>query len=197
MNATNENTVDQRSLTGGPLFRFCERHLEYFGGEWAFKARYEDIAGPSQYLRGATADWPTRLAFFYLLILGLVLLQTRSGQYPQYGSEGLRAVGTFAGIFIGVLIAVCGSVYYLTHKEYTIIPVRIGGERAHILVLRNQQHDTIIHKLQTERLKSLRLLSAPDPANSPNEELAKLTRLRDEGAITEDEFRQLSSALAA
>jgi hypothetical protein len=192
VNDTNETIIDQHSFAGGPVFRFYERHLEYSGNEWDFKAKYQDIAGPSQYFRRATSD---RLAVFtlaYLLVLALVLLQTRAGQYPQYGWEGLRAVGTFAGIFIGVLIAICGSIYCLTHKDYTIVPARNGN----ILVVRDKQHDAIIEKLQTERLKSLRLLSAPDLANSPSEELAKLNWLRDEGAITEEEYQHLCSQIA-
>lgn len=193
MNGANETIIDQRSFVGGPVFRFCERHLEYDGTQFAFKIKYEDIAGPAQYLRGATSDWLPRFACIYLLILALVLLETRAGQYPRYGIEGLRVVGAFGGIFIGILIAICGSLYYLTHKEFTIIPARNGN----LLVVRDKQHDTIMEKLQTERLKSLRLLSAPDPANSPNEELAKLKWLQDEGAITEDEYRQLCPQSAA
>ena len=192
MNDTNETIIDQRSFAGGSVFRFCEHHLEYSGSEWDFKAKYEDMVGPSQYFRRATSDRPTAFTFLYLLVLALVLLQTRAGQYPQYGLEGLRAVGTFAGIFIGVLIAICGSIYYLTHKDYTIVPARNGN----IMVVRDKQHDAIIEKLQTERLKSLRLLSAPDLANSPSEELAKLNWLRDEGAITEEEYQHLCSQIA-
>ena len=83
----------------------------------------------------------------------------------------------------------CGTIYFITHKEYTVIPTRNGN----ILVVTDKQHDSVIKKIQTERLKSLRLLSAPEPANSPNEELAKLKWLHEEGAITKDEFTRLCS----
>lgn len=79
--------------------------------------------------------------------------------------------------------------HYLTHKEFTVIPARNGG----ILVVRDKQHDILINKLQAARLKSLRVLAAPDTANSPDEELAKLQWLRDEGAITAEECARLCS----
>jgi len=193
VNDTNETIIDQRSFAGGPVFRFYERHLEYSGNEWDFKAKYQDIAGPSQYFRRATSDRPAVFTLVYLLVLALVLLQTRAGQYPQYGWEGLRAVGAFAGIFIGVsdrdlrvdLLSDAQGLYDCSRTE-----------RQHLLVVRDKQHDAIIEKLQTERLKSLRLLSAPDLANSPSEELAKLNWLRDEGAITEEEYQHLCSQIA-
>jgi hypothetical protein len=179
-------------MTGGPAFRFNEHHLDYFGTEWDFRAKYEEIAGPSQYRRNNTSDRLTTFVFIYLMCLGMVLL-LHPGHSPQYGMEGLRAVGTFMGIFIGVVTVICGSLYYLIHKEYTVVPTRNGN----LMIVRDKRHDAVLHALQAARLKSLRALAAPDPANSPKEELVKLTWLRDEGAITEDEYAHLSARIAA
>jgi hypothetical protein len=183
--------ISQRSMAGGPAFRFNEHHLDYFGTDWDFRAKYEDIAGPSQHRRSKTSDRPTSFVFGYLMCLGVVLLSR--GHYPQYGLEGLRAVGTFAGIFTGIVVVICSAMHYLAHKEYTMIPTRNG----HLMVVKDKRHDAILHALQAARLKSLRALSAPDPANSSKEELAKLIWLRDEGAITTDEYTHLSARLSA
>jgi hypothetical protein len=65
-----------------------------------------------------------------------------------------------------------------------------------MMVCRDKQHDDFLQRLQSGRLKGLRSLSAPNPANSPTEELAKLKFLRDEGAITDDEYKHLSAQVS-
>jgi hypothetical protein len=170
MNAKNENVISHRSILGGPTFSFDGHHVDYLGIEWSFKAKYDAIGGPSQYRRIQTSDVPAICALIYIILLANVLLWTRSSHYPAYGPEAWRVYGTFAIIFIGAAIVVCGSLYYVRHKEYTVVPSRNGN----ILVIRDKKHDAIIERLQAERLKSLRRLSVADPANSPNEELVKL-----------------------
>ena len=173
--------ISQRSIAGGPVFHFNDSYLEYLGIEWDFKTKYENIAGPTDYRRTQTRDWLPVGALFYLVFLAWVLVYRE--HFPHYAMEGLhwlipRAIGLLA-----VLAVVCGPLYYLTHKRFTVIPSRGGN----IFVIRDNQHDAIIEKIQAARLHRLRQLSVPDPANSPEEELAKLEFLRDEGAISGDE----------
>jgi hypothetical protein len=182
--------VSQRSIAGGAVFRFNEDHLAYFGKEWDFKTKYQDIAAPSQYRRGTTTDRIVRFTFIYLLILGFVLLSRDHD--PHYGTEGWHwLLASMAG-FVVVLIAVCWLLYYFTHRDYTLIPTANGS----LMVFRDNKHDAILQRVQSGRLKGLRSLSAPNSANSPTEELAKLKFLRDEGAITEDEYNHLCSQVS-
>ena len=191
MTGETPTVISQRSIAGGPRFHFHDGHLAYFGFEWDFKAKYEGIAGPSQYRRSTTQDWLLKIAWVYLLLLALMLLVRDHG--PHYGAEGLQRLLWSAGGFACIAAPICGALYYLTHMEFTVIPTRNGN----ILVVRDKEHDAIIAKLQAERLESLRRLSAPDPAYSPPEELAKLKWLQDEGAITADEYTRLSAQVAA
>jgi hypothetical protein len=181
--------ISQRSIAGGPVFQFNDGYLEYTGFEWQFKTRYEDIAGPSQYRRTQTKDLVPVGTFFYLIFLAWVLLYRE--HFPHYAMEGLHWFVRPAIILVAVLAAVCGPLYYLTHKRFTVIPTRSGN----VFVVRDKQHDVIVKKIQAARLNRLRQLSAPDPANSPEEELAKLELLRDEGAITNDEYARLASQI--
>ncbi len=191
MDNENTSTVKQRSYFQMLTFRFNERYLEYFGVEWDFKCRYEDIAEPSQYKRTKTSDRPVTFAFVFLIAVGLALLSRDHG--PHYGLEGWNRLVNGLVIFIGVIIAVCVPFYLVTHKEYTIIPTKNGS----LLIVRNKQHDAIVQKIQSARLIGLRLLAAPNPANSPNEELLKLKWLRGQGAITNEEYGQHCSQITA
>jgi hypothetical protein len=184
------DTVSQRTLAGGPQFRFHADHLEYFGIDRDFRTRYEHISGPGGYRRQKTSDKLTTFVSAYLIFLFLAILFRDPN--PHYGAEGLSwAVRALGGV-IAAVAAICVPLHYLTHKEFTVIPARNGG----LLVVRDKQHDAIISKLQAARLKSLRALAAPDPANSPDEELAKLRLLREEGAITDEECLRLSSQIS-
>ncbi|HUI98042.1 MAG TPA: SHOCT domain-containing protein [Xanthobacteraceae bacterium] len=182
--------VSQRSIAGGATFRFNERHLDYFGREWDFKAKYEEIVGPAHYRRSKTPDRPATLALMYLSGLAVVLL-LRDHQ-PHYGPEGWHWFMRAVGGFIAVAVAICATIRYATHQEYTLVPTRSGN----IVVVKGKQHDAIIAKLQACRLDGLRRLAAPNSANSPGEELAKLKWLRDEGAISDADFQQRCAAVA-
>ena len=186
-----EDFMSQRSLAGGPVFRFHDRYLEYCGIDRDFKVKYQDMVGPSQYRRGRSSNLPKKLAFFYLILFALVMVYRDPG--PHYGPEGWHWLLRSAGVFFAVLVAVGVLLHYLTHREYTVVPCRSGN----VLIVRDKRHDAIVQRLQAERLKALRLLSAPDPANSPEEEAAKLKWLREEGAISEDEYQHLHAQEAA
>jgi hypothetical protein len=186
-----DNTISQRRIGGGPLFRFLDDHLAYCGVEWDFKVRYENIVSPSHYRRSKTSDRLASIAFLYLMVLGLVILWRNPG--PQYGLEGLYMVARWFGGLISAIIVICGSLYLAMHREYTVIATTNGN----ILVIKDKLHDAIIERLRVCRLKRLRELSAPDPANSPNEELAKFKWLQDEGAITREEYAELCARVEA
>src|SRR5262249_44001984 len=128
---------------------------------------------------------------FYLLVLGLVVLLRQHG--PQYGPEAWYLVGRWFLGLIATIAVVCGSLYYLMHKDYTVI----ASSNGNILVVKDKLHDAVIERLQACRVKRLRQLSAPDPANSPDEELFKLKLLLDEGAIAQDEYVELCSRVRA
>jgi hypothetical protein len=180
-----ENTISQRRIGGGPLFRFGDDHLTYCGVEWDFKIRYENIVSPSHYRRSKTPDRFVTAALLYLLVLNLVILWR--DHEPQYGPEAWYMVVRWFGGLVGAIIVICGSLYFAMHREYTVIATTSGN----ILVIRDKLHDAVIERLRICRLKRLRKLSAPDLANSLKEELAKLKWLQDEGAITHDEYAEL------
>jgi hypothetical protein len=127
MSVTDENTIDQRSIIRGPMFQFNKDYLGYFGIEFDFKVRYADIAGPSQYRRIKTPDRLTSFALLFFSALAVELLLLHSGDYPQYGAEAWRAAGVICGTFLGIAGAICGTIYFITHKEYTVIPTRNGN----------------------------------------------------------------------
>lgn len=97
MNDGTTEIVSQRSLIGGPQFRFHEQYLEYFGLDWDFRTRYEHISGPSGYRRQKTSDRLTTLVFAYLCLLFLAILLR--DQHPQYGPKlGARLVDCSPGL---------------------------------------------------------------------------------------------------
>jgi hypothetical protein len=190
MQGEGATVIRQRSIVGGPTFHFHAEHLDYCGIECGFRTKYEDIPGPGHYRRIKTSDRLVQFtaAYFAFLLLVLILRD----QHPHIGPEGWHWFVRVVGGFVAVAAAICGALYWAMHKEYTVVPARNGG----ILVVRDRQHDVIIAKLQACRLDGLRRLAAPDPANSPEEELAKLKWLRDEGAISDDEYRHFSAGVA-
>jgi hypothetical protein len=191
MGRADGNIISQCSVRGGPRFQFNESHLGYFGILQDFKVKYEEIAGPSQYQRRKSSDLVVRLAFGYLILFASVMMYRDHGLYQ--GWDGFYRMVHASIIFIAILVGVLAPLHFLTHKEYTVIPTRSGK----MLVLRDRRHDAVVERLQAERLRSLRALSEPNPANSPAEELGKLKWLRDEGAITEAEYLLLCSRAAA
>ena len=188
MSDESATVISQRQWPrGGPVFHFGQEHLQYFGAHWDFKAKYEHIVGPSQYQRRKTSDRLVAFTFFYLIVLALFLLWR--DQAPHYGLDGWYWFLRSAGGFIAITAVICGSAYYLVHRDFTVVSSPSGN----ILVMRDRRHDTVIERLQSCRRRRLRQLSAPDPANSPEEELIKLKWLQDEGAITQDEYEELCS----
>lgn len=191
MDDANTDVISQRSITGGPVFHFNESYLKYFGVEWEFNAKYEEIAGPSQYRRSRSHD---RLGVFislFMIVLCWIVL-SRS-QELHFEADGLRWFIRTFGEFVAVPIAICIWAYFVSRKEYTVVPAKNGN----VLIAKDKKHDAIIERLQAERLKRLRSLSEPDPANSPQEELAKLKWLHDEGAISESEYTYRCSQVPA
>jgi len=182
-----ENVIRQKSIAGGPAFKFHERHLEYSGAGWGFRARYEDIAGPGHYLRTQTGGRLVGFAFVYVIAVAGILVYRE--HFPFYAIEGIPWVVRSVGALIAGLIVVCGLLYWLMYKEFTVVPARNGN----ILIVRDKSHDSIVVKIQAARMESLRRLAVADPANSPEEEVLKLKWLRDEHAITGDEYASLCS----
>jgi hypothetical protein len=187
----NTETISQWSIAGGPVFQFNDSYLEYCGIEWQFKIRYEDILGPGHYRRVQTKDRLVIATFFYLIFLAWILVYRE--HFPYYAMEGLQWFEAPVIALVAVVTVVCGPLYYLTHKRLTLIPTMSGN----IFVVLDRQHDAIIEKIQVARLSKLRQLSAPEPQNSTDEELAKLEFLRQEGAISDDECVRLASQLRA
>src|ERR1700737_4105670 len=117
--------ISQRRIGGGPLFRFADNYLSYCGVEGDFKVRYENIVSPSHYRRSKTSDRLVMVAFIYLIVLGLMVLWR--GPEPQYGLQGFYMAARWFGGLVGVIIVICGSLYLMMHREFTVIATANGN----------------------------------------------------------------------
>ncbi len=182
--------MSQRHIfLAGAEFHFHPDHLDYRGVRWAFKVRYENVAGPNQYRRGpAESSYLPVVTTMSFLLLGAIKFWLHPA---AYGAAAIlpTAAMLVAAFGTAALAYVVNS--YSSRGEYTTIPSVAGN----ILVARGKDHDKIIGAVQARRLERLRAFTAPDPANSPQEEAAKIQWLLDEGAITQAEHDRLAAAL--
>lgn len=187
--ADSEVISQRRIFLAGAEFHFHPDYLDYRGIRWAFKVRYENVAGPNQYRRGpAESSYFPIVMIISFLLLGAVKLWLHPATYgaaaiPPTAAMLLAAFGT------AILAYLVSS--YSSRGEYTTIPTVAGN----ILVARGKDHDKIVGAVQARRLERLRTFAASDPANSPQEEVAKFRWLLDEGAITQAEHDRLATAL--
>ena len=182
--------VQRHGLVRPLKFCFAEDHLAYRGLTLAFKVRYEHIPSALHYTPTETKPAIVRAIPLYLVAVALVLLLR--DHHPRYGSVGFEWFLKSMGAFVAVLVVTGIVLRRLFGGKGTLMETSSGK----ILVWKGRQHDEILQAIGTRRLAALRRLSAPDPANSPEEERRKLKWLFDEGAIDEEEFNRLRSQTA-
>jgi hypothetical protein len=94
--------------------------------------------------------------------------------------------------------AIVGAIMLATHFFRIVRYSVLHSSEGRILVIRGAKHDTIIETIRANKRRVLReKLFFANAANPPERELAKYRYLRDEGAITNEEFEQASTALLA
>jgi hypothetical protein len=118
------------------------------------------------------------------MLIAMALVNTYFGDRYYATAEGFRQMVAGAAIFVpGLAFLVFGARRY-GRKEFTVVPVAKGTIR----VLQDAQHDRLIGEMQHRRHAALREEAVIDDRNSPQRELRKFTWLKEQGAITEQEF---------
>jgi hypothetical protein len=180
----------QGNFAHGKLrFRFDEDSLHYAAQEWAFTVKNISLPPPTMYRRHARE--PVEAMCFTLFAM-LVVIGLSWSDSPQYGFADLMSFLMVIGFPLAVLAPIGILLGWLFKAEYTVVP----HENGDIWILKDQLHDDILKAVETARIRSLRKLTAPDLANSPDEEWAKLNWLRDQEVLSEKEFRSLLSLIA-
>lgn len=84
------------------------------------------------------------------------------------------------------------ATYYLRTSRFSVLKSDAGK----ILILRDKKHDAILENIRSEKKKLLReKYFFLDKDNSPDTEIRKYQYLKDDGAITHDEFETASKEL--
>ena len=184
-----ELTLLQKAFRTRITYRFFDTYVEYTivnsrGDKACFNARYEDIPAKFDYRTFEPRRPFILIQIFTLMALALVLILV----YPQESLTMFAFMAVYGSLIIG-LSALARRRWF--RKIYTSVPTRNGK----LLVLRNPEHDGILHELETRRLKALRKFAMLDALNAPQSELKRLKWLKEEGAITPLEFETYRRAL--
>lgn len=84
------------------------------------------------------------------------------------------------------------SIYYLRTTRYSTL----RSDSGKLLVIRDGKHDAIMERIRSGKRTSLReKYFFYDASNTVEQELRKYQYLKDDGAITEEEFVKVSNAL--
>lgn len=167
-------------------FHFHDDHLAYFGKYWDFRVRYEHLPPVTKYTESRSKEIFSLCAFVYCVLAALALLMKEHN--PHYGTEGFYWAMRSLGLFLAIACAVVAPIYFVEKKEFTVLPTYKGN----ILVPHGATHDRILKSIERSRFLALkRVFAVHDLANTPEEEVGKFAWLKDEGAITAEEYAEL------
>jgi hypothetical protein len=117
--------------------------------------------------------------FPLLLVSGLTLLQLAMPRNPVYEVLGFMVV-------YGLICCAIGyALRRFLRRAYTALPTSGGN----LLIVKDAQHDQILTELQARRAVALRKSAVINPALPPWMEIKRFKRLREEGIISDGEFK--------
>ena len=180
-------TLSQKAFLFDSSFSFFDRHLSFTqddGALNAFNIWYADLPHSSEYRRFSKRESYGFLVFMTGMIIAVALLNIHAGDNYYVGNEGLMRLLKGAAVFIPILAAAMYMAQRHTRKEYTVIPVQKGTLR----ILQGEKHDEILNEIQRRRLGALREYAVLNHYNSAQAELKKFAWLKEQGAISGEEF---------
>lgn len=185
-----EIVLEQKAWRTKILYRLFDTYVEYTiidsrGDKASFSAKYEELPSRFDYRTFEPKRPILAIQIVTLLALALILLLIN----PNEALLLLGGVAVYGALVIGITALLRRRPYF--RRLYTSLPTRNGK----LLVLRDREHDRILHELEARRLKALRKFAMVDALNAPHAELKRLRWLREEGAITEEEFASYRRAL--
>lgn len=168
-------------------FGFYDRHLSFMqddGALSAFNIWYRDLPHVSEYRKFSKSETYGAIVFAAGMILAIAYLNHHASDNYFTGDAGLMRLGVAAAIFLPLLVGLVYLTQRYTRKAFTIIPVSKGMIR----VLQDAQHDDILEQIQRRRIQALREHAVINHLNAPQAELKKFAWLKEQGAITGNEF---------
>ncbi len=180
-------TLTQKAFLYDSTFSFFDRHLGFTqddGALNAFNIWYADLPHASEYRRFSKRESYGFLVFIAGMIIAVALLNIHAGDNYYIGNEGLIRLLKAAALYVPVLAIAVYMAQRHTRKEYTIVPVQKGALR----ILQDGKHDDILNEIQRRRLGALREYAVLNHYNSAQAELKKFAWLKEQGAISGEEF---------
>lgn len=185
-----ELILEQKAWRTKIKYRLFDAYVEYTiidsrGDKASFSAKYEELPSRFDYRTFEPRRPILAIQLVTLMALALMLMLI----YPKDSLPLLGGVAVYGAFVVGLSALLRRRPYF--RRLYTSLPSRNGK----LLLLRNADHDKILHELETRRLRALRKFAMVDALNAPQAELKRLRWLKEEGAITEEEFANYRRAL--
>ncbi|MDE1152722.1 MAG: hypothetical protein PW788_09320 [Micavibrio sp.] len=179
--------IRQQALRFKNEYSFFDKHLGFSeddGAMSAFNVWYADLPPAGEYRRYSKKEPYGVLVFIAGLIVAVAILNLHANDNYYVGNEGLMRILKGALVFVPVLAGAVFLVQRYTRKEFTIVPMGKGVLR----ILQDERHDDLLGEIQRRRLGALREYAVVNHYNTPQAELKKFTWLKEQGAISGDEF---------
>jgi hypothetical protein len=187
--------IHQEAFRYDADFTFHARHLSFAtndGARAGFNVHYPACPLPNEYSTLLKRDTTAiRLTIGAGLLVGLALLYL----YAENSYDGIDDLAYLAKGALFFSLGLCAAAYAAhrwSRKKFTIIPTQKGAIR----VLHDSQHDRILELIQQRRREALRSFAAIDSTKPPQEELRKMTWLKEQGAISEQELESFREKLS-
>jgi hypothetical protein len=142
-----------------------------------FNVKYESLPKTFDYRTFRAKD--RFVTFPLILIAGSTLFQLATNKGNVYSLLGAR-------LLFGLVC--CGIGYglrCLLKKDYTALATAAGT----LLIAKDGKHDQILAELQTRRAAAQKKFTVINPLAPPWNEIKKFKWLRDEGVISDNDFR--------
>lgn len=159
------------------------------GRRAGYNVRYESLPTPFYYKSLRPLDYYLLLPLFAGGSFGLLELLL----HPQKQANFVQTLHLilFVVALTLILCAIGLALRPFLRKDYTVLPTTAGN----IVIARRGDHDRIIAQLEERRLAALKKLAVIDPMGQPWTEVKKFRWLRDQGAISNEEFRAYAQTI--
>lgn len=141
-----------------------------------FNTRYELLPNAFDY---RTLREPDMFVLFPLVIVaGMTLFELALPQNPVYPLLLFMFLFGLLGCGVGYVLR------RLLRREYTVLATPSGK----LTIVKDRQHDLIVQELAMRRGAALRRAAVVNPSAPPWAEVKKFRWLKDQGAISDEEF---------
>ncbi|TAL27260.1 MAG: hypothetical protein EPN97_17945 [Alphaproteobacteria bacterium] len=183
--------MEQKAWRTKITYRLFDAYVEYTiidsrGDKASFSAKYEELPSRFDYRTFEPKRPILAVQLVTLMALALMLILIN----PNDSLPLLGSVAVYGAFVIGISALLRRRPYF--RRLYTSLPTRNGK----LLILCDARHDDILHEIEARRLKALRKFAMVDALNAPYAELKRLRWLKEEGAITAEEFANYRRALS-